>query len=101
MCKPLPYGGYEWGDSTTEEILGYSEDSEFGYFLDVDLKAPHELHDKFNDYPLAPERVKVKGSQLSPYSQELFRKVYDLKEGKKIPDENVEKLVLSLHDKQG
>ena len=50
---------------------------------------------------MAPERVQVKGSDLSPYAQALYRKVCNLTEGKRIPDENVEKLVLNLHDKKG
>ena len=30
-----------------------------GCILEVDLEYPESLHDKHNDYPLAPDRVKV------------------------------------------
>lgn len=29
------------------------------HFLEVDFKYPNELHDLRNDYPLAPENIKV------------------------------------------
>jgi hypothetical protein len=100
MCKPLPTGGYEWCEMTKEKIMTWSEEDDVGYFVEVNLRIPEHLHDKFNDYPLAPERLSVKGSQLSPYSQQLFRKVYSLKDEQAIPDEKVEKLVLTLSDKE-
>jgi hypothetical protein len=100
MGKPLPTGGYEWSEMSREQIMNWTEDDELGYFVECNLRIPEELHDKFNDYPLAPERLCVKGEQLSPYSQQLFRKVYDIKEEKAVPDEKVEKLVLTLNDKE-
>jgi hypothetical protein len=85
---------------TQEQIMSWNEEDEHGYFVEANLRVPEHLHDKFNDYPLAPERMQVKAEQLSPYSQQLFRKIFDLKEGRAIPDEKVEKLVLTLSDKQ-
>ena len=42
----------EWDD------LGkYTEDSDVGFILEVDLRYLKELHDDHNDYPLAPEKV--------------------------------------------
>ena len=36
-----------------------SEKSEIGYFLEVDLEYPSELHELHNDYPLALEKLAV------------------------------------------
>ena len=40
-------------------ILRTKEDSDKGYILKVDLEYPNDLHDLHNDYPLAPETLKV------------------------------------------
>ena len=36
--------------------MSVSEKSPIGYFLEVDLEYSDELHELYNDYPLAPER---------------------------------------------
>jgi len=62
MCKKLPFGCFEWYDLLTyNDIMQYKEeDNEYGYTLEVDLHYPIELHDSHNDYPLAPEKLKLK-----------------------------------------
>ena len=35
------------------------EKSPIGYFLEVDLEYPDELHELHNDYPLAPEKLVI------------------------------------------
>ena len=68
MSQPLPVGNFEW--MSEEELKNWKNHS---CILEVDLEYPKELYDLHNDYPLAPERLKVNG---------------------------VEKLILNLYDKE-
>ena len=82
MSQYLPYGGFKWievNNETVNRILNKSDNSLHGYFLEVDLDYPEELHDIHNDYPMAPEKIKRKNDMLSPYCSEIKRK-YDLKQ---------------------
>ena len=77
MSQYLPIGGFKW--LTEQQIEGlnlnqYKEDSEKGLILEVDLEYPKELHDLHNDYPLAPEKIKVTKDMLSDYSQKMAEK---------------------------
>ena len=54
MMKPLPVGDFKW---MNEKELGHWDD--FTCILEVDLEYPRGLHDLHNDYPLAPERLKI------------------------------------------
>ena len=56
MMKPLPVGDFKWME---EKELGHWKD--FPCILEVDLEYPRDLHDLHNDYPLAPERLKIGG----------------------------------------
>ena len=48
-------------------LLNTEIDSQYGYFAEVDLDYPIELHDLHNDYPLAPEKLtKDKQTKLIP-----------------------------------
>ena len=70
MSQYLPTGGVRW--MTQKQIdkidlAKYKEDSEKGLILEVDLEYPEGLHNLHNDYPLAPEKVKVTEDMLSDY----------------------------------
>ena len=54
MCKPLPTHCFEW--MKKEDLKNWKS---MPCILEVDLKYPEKLHDLHNDYPLAPERLKV------------------------------------------
>ena len=61
MSMKLPYKDINFMKNTDineQDILDYDNDEE-GYILDVDLMYPKELHDKHNDYPMAPEIMNV------------------------------------------
>lgn len=50
------------------------EDIKKGLILEVDLEYPEGLHDLHNDYPCAPEKMKVTKDMLSPYCKEILGK---------------------------
>ena len=83
MSQYLPHGGFKWVEvnhETVNKILNKSDNSLNGYFLEVDLNYPEELHDIHNNYPMAPEKIKIEDDMLSPYCSEIKRK-YDIKTG--------------------
>ena len=58
MSHPLPVGEFEW--MTEDELKKWEE---IPCVLEVDVDIPVELHDKFNDFPPLPEKVKMGGVQ--------------------------------------
>ena len=82
MSEYLPYGDFKWlevNNETINKVLNKSDESLYGYFLEVDLEVPEELHDFHKDYPMAPEKT-IEDNMLSPYCSEIKRK-YDIKSG--------------------
>lgn len=71
MSMPLPYGGFKWADDFTIRCLEtgmltrMDEESEDGFIIECDLSYPNDLHEKHNDYPLAPERMWAEMEYLS------------------------------------
>ena len=76
MSQNLPVNNFEWIKDTSqfnEDLINnYNEESDEGYFLEVDVQYLEKLHELHNDLPFLPERMKI---------------------------EKVEKLVTNLHDK--
>ena len=52
MSKPLPTGGFKW-------MSNLNNWRNRPCILEVDLDYPEELHSAHNDYPLAPESLKI------------------------------------------
>ena len=68
MSQYLPTGNFKWmTDNEISKIdLGkYKADGKKGLILEVDLEYPKELHDLQNDYPIAPEKVKISNDMPS------------------------------------
>ncbi|XP_028416044.1 uncharacterized protein LOC114539626 [Dendronephthya gigantea] len=62
MSQPLPTGEFDWltdQEIAELDITDVADDDEKGYILEVDLHYPSDLHDLHNDYPLAPEKMKI------------------------------------------
>ena len=89
MSQPLPVGGFEW---MNEEELGNWEkivdEDGISCLLEVDLEYPRELHDFQNDFPLAPEKLKL--GKVEKLTQNLRDKKAMVLHGKNL------KLYLSL-----
>ena len=74
--QQLPVNNFEWIKDTSQFnedfIKNYNEESDEGYFFEVDVQYLEKLHELPDDLPFLPEGVKI---------------------------EKVEKLVANLHDK--
>ena len=76
MSQNLPVNNFEWIKDTPQFnkdfMKIYNEESNEGYFLDIDVEYPEKLQELHNDLPFLPEIMNT---------------------------EKVEKLVTSSHDK--
>ena len=63
MLQKLPANKFEWIEDTSQFnedfIQKYNEESDEGYFLEVDVQHSKNLHKLLNDLPFLPERIKI------------------------------------------
>ena len=62
MSKLLPYKNFKWSNN-----LALDPNNLQRGMYEVDIGIPKELHDKFVDYPLAPEIKSINEDMLSEY----------------------------------
>lgn len=96
MSQALPVDEFRWLEDQEIESLNInsvSDDREDGFILEVDLDYPPELHDLYNEYPLAPEKMKVTENMLSPYAKKLLEEL-------ELKGTSTEKLIPNLHPKE-
>ena len=68
MSDYVSYEEFKWLKNVDEfDVMSISEKSLIGYFLEVDLEHPDELHELHNDDPLASEKLAVSSDMLSKY----------------------------------
>ena len=60
MSQPLPVSDFKWMKEKIEKW------EEIPCILEIDLEYPKELHDRHNDYPLAPEKITVNRVETYP-----------------------------------
>ena len=62
MSQKLPLGSLKWVEETSQFnenfVKNYNEESDIGYFLEVDVQYPEQLHELHNALPFFPERMK-------------------------------------------
>ena len=96
MSQYLPTGNFKWLSQKRikKTNLGkYTENSDKGLILEVDLEYPQELHNLHNDFPLGPEKIKVAKDMLSDYCKQIADK-FNISSGL------VHKLIPTLNDKE-
>ena len=95
MSDYLPYGEFKWVEHENFNIKTMNDDDNVGYFLEVDLEYPKELHNLHNDLPVAPESINIKNNEcfcVSDYQTELKKEL-------NILNSNTKKLIPNLNDK--
>ena len=64
MLQKLPLNNFEWMKDTSQLkedfIKNYHEESDKGYFLEVDVQYLEKLHALDNDLPFLSERMNIK-----------------------------------------
>lgn len=84
MTFPMPVGKFEWVSAkklhkfnTSEDYLlsSISEKDPKGYFFEVDLEYPEELHAAHASFPLAPHNMTVREKHLSSYAKECLEEM--------------------------
>ena len=81
MTEYLSYEGFKWLKNFDGfDVMLISQKSSIGYFLQVELEYPDELHVLHDYYPPAPEKLAIFSDMLSHYCKEIADK-YETKVG--------------------
>ena len=94
MSDYLPYKLIGNVEKTLDEILKHPIDAKRGYFVEIDVECPVELHEKFKEYPLFAVTRSVGKDELSEYQNSI------LKLNKTKHNEKSNKLILDLYKKE-
>lgn len=81
MYSYLPEGNFAWlseEEIKKFDVFRYAEESNVGFFVEVDLNYTEEIHELTSNLPLAPEHLTERYEVLSPYPKKLCDK-FDLK----------------------
>ena len=78
MGQFLPTHGFEWVTLDTESpefwadfVCMQTDQQEDGFLFEVDLEYPSYLHDRHDNFPLAPVHQEIKRDLLSTYQNNL------------------------------
>ena len=66
----MPINTFKWVkdiNKIEQKLIRIKNNSSTGYVLEVDSEYLQEFHDIHNDYPLAPEKIKIPKEWLSDY----------------------------------
>ena len=76
MSKKLPHKEFLWMEGceiATLNPLNYSEISDYGMILEVDLSYPDHLFDLHKDQPLAPDTIEISEDMLPDHVIDIYK----------------------------
>lgn len=117
MSQPLPIGEYQWVNMveqpelffSADAIMNLEDDSNTGYIFEVDLHYPESLHITHNDFPFCAEKRKLPKDAFDIVKKRALLHAEKLKmnqledtgeKARKIVVSKIDKLLLTLHDKE-
>ena len=77
MSQYLPYVEIKFDNTVKlEDILNTPDDSDIGYFIEVDLIYPDNIKEKTKNFPFAPINKKINRNNLNDYMKEIKPDTY-------------------------
>ena len=77
MSQALPYDEIRFDKNVKlEDILNTPDDSDIGYFIEVDLKYPDKIKQKTKLFPFAPVNKETNPDDFSVYMKEIKPSTY-------------------------
>ena len=77
MSESLPYDEIKFDTNVNlEDILSTPDDSDFGYFIEVDLKYPDNFKEKTKNFLFAPVNKKINPDNFSDYMKKIKPDTY-------------------------
>ena len=77
MSQPLPYDEIKFDNNIKlEDILNTPDDSDIGYFIEIDLTYPDNIKEKTKNFPFAPVNKKINPDNFNDYMNEIKSDTY-------------------------
>ena len=77
MSQPLPFDELKFDNNVKlEDILNTPDDSDIGYFIEVDLTYPNNIKEKAKNFPFAPLNKKINPNKFSDCMKEIKSDTY-------------------------
>ena len=76
MSQPLPIIEIKFEKKLFKKILNTLDDSDLGYFNEVDLKCPDNIKEKTKNFPFAPENKVIPKDKYNDHMKKIQPKNY-------------------------
>ena len=83
MSQPLPYDEIEmWHGhpdlymNKLQEIINTPDDSDIGYFVEIDLRYPDDIKEETKNFPFAPENKIIHNDKYNDYMKKIKPEIY-------------------------